>query len=90
MRQNPWLPEEIKNKLEFLNIYGSFKMGNFDDSQYAKLNINDDKPESWRTTMPKFTFEMFTINLADLLLTITKWLENHSNIKIDFDIMEKH
>jgi hypothetical protein len=88
-RQNPWLPNEIKRKLEFLNIYGSYKMIEFDNSKYVKLNINNGESETWHQTFPKFTFEMFSINLADLLSTISKWLSDHSNIKVDFNLMEK-
>lgn len=89
-RQDPWLPDEIKKKLEFIDINGTSQVEQFNDDECVRLNINRDGAEPWRVTHPKFTFEMFSINLADLLTTVVKWIRDHSNIKVDFDIIEKH
>lgn len=87
---NPWLPMEIKNKLDFLNIMGSYQADNISNSEYVKLDVNNSGISPWEATIPKFTFEMFSINLSILLSTVTKWLSDHSTINIDFDIIKKH
>jgi hypothetical protein len=86
---NPWLPVDIKQKLEFLNIIVTYDFEDFTNDDYIKLDINNAATTPWQVTIPKFSFEMFSINLATLLSTITNWLNDHSTININFDIMER-
>jgi hypothetical protein len=81
--QSDWFPKELKTKLEFLNIYGGFKCEEPNNLKYAKLQINKTNTEQWLIIFPKFTFEMFSINMANLPSTTIKWVADHSNIEID-------
>lgn len=85
---SPWLPPEIKEKMNFLNIFAKNEIDDFDNSKYVKLNINGLGTEPWVITAPKFTFEIFSINLSELLVTTLKWITEHSNVKVDFDLVE--
>jgi len=86
---SPWLPSEIKEKMMFLNIFATDNINDFDYSKYVKIDINKMGTEPWVVTAPKFTFEMFSINLSVLLTTTLKWINQHSNIKVEFDLIEE-
>ena len=40
--------------------------------------IKNDDDNIWRSSIPKLTFEMFNINLYDLMKQTDLWLKKHS------------
>ena len=89
IRRSPWLPKEIKERLEFLNIICLTDISENEKMNCVKLNIDKLGLDPWMQSYPKITFEMFTINMSDLLLAIINWIETHSILNIDFDLIEK-
>jgi hypothetical protein len=87
--KNAWMPQEIKSKTEFLNIYLGKPVEKIDYSIHVSLDINNYGEAPWLETVPKLTFEMFTINLSNLITTTLLWIKQHSNINIDFDIIDE-
>jgi hypothetical protein len=78
-----WLPQEIKKKLEFINIKATEEVEKPEKGIFILMFI--DKVEDdhiWRRTIPKLTFEMFNINLSALLREVDFWLKNHSDVHI--------
>jgi hypothetical protein len=83
IRNNYWLPIELKNRMNFLEIYGLASVEDPLDEQYVRLDINNSAEEVWMVSFPKITFEMLNVNLHDLLKEIEDWLKKHSNVLVD-------
>lgn len=86
---SPWLPSEIKKEMNFLNIYGTNNIDDFDNSKYVSLNINNQGKKPWVITTPIYTFDSFSNSLFSLLTTTLQWLDHHSSIEVDFDLIEE-
>lgn len=82
LRNDYWLPLEIKRKMKFLDIVGLASVENPFDENYVRLDINGSSDKVWMVSFPKITFEMLNINLHDLLSEIEDWLKQHSNVAI--------
>jgi hypothetical protein len=82
------LPLEIKERINFLNVFAISKIDDFDNSKYVKLDINGLGSEPWLITAPKFTFEMFSINFSSLLTSTLNWIAQHSDVKVDFNLID--
>lgn len=85
-----WLPSDIKEKMNFLNFFAVKSIDDFDFSKYVKLDINNMGIEPWVITAPRFTFEMFSINLSILLNSTLQWIKQHSDINVDFDLIDEN
>lgn len=90
IRRSYWLPEEINEKLEFLNIAMIIKVNNPDDDNFVKLYFDSKKVKEWSSTIPEITFGEFTDKLYDLVDTLENWVKKHSNINIDFKFEEQN
>lgn len=87
IRSSEWLPEEIKTKMEFINIFGTHDVDNsMDNTQYVRLSIGNSETVSWSQTFPKITFEMFNSCLLALLQEIESWLKKHSSIPVHLNL----
>jgi hypothetical protein len=86
IRNNYWLPQEIKIKMKFLEIYGLADVENHLEDQYVRLDINNNAQGEWKQSFPRITLEMFNINLHDLLREIDVWLKKHSNVTVDLKL----
>lgn len=86
---SPWLPSEIKEKMSFLNILGTNTVNDFDYSRYMRMNVNNKGVEPWVITAPTFTFGTFSSSLSELLTTTLEWIDHHSNVKVDFNLIEE-
>ena len=76
-----WLPQEIKNKLKFIDIKGTIPLEATQKEVYIRMYI-ENEDSIWSSSIPKLTFEMFNLNLSDLLREIDFWLKNHSDIPV--------
>ena len=88
LHQSSWLPIEIKEKLNFMyfNALNEVDLNNY--SKYVKLNVDEKGEAPWLITHPTYTFEEFSINLSLLLTTTLSWINQHSTIEVDFDLIE--
>lgn len=87
IKNNYWLPNEIKEKMIFLEYYGYNIKGKIEDPKkeiYARLYFKFNDQENYVMPFPESTVEEFIINKNLLLLTIEKWLHKHTVVKIDF------
>lgn len=84
--KSQWMPQEIKQRMKFLEIVFLSKTENPTDEKYVRLDINKGTNGVWSESIPKIHFEMFDINLQNLLEEIKKWLKNHSNVAIDLEL----
>ncbi|GAC1386765.1 MAG: hypothetical protein NVSMB45_16450 [Ginsengibacter sp.] len=85
LRLSYWLPEEIKNKMKFLDIYALAVVNDPYNEEYVRLDFNNSSNNVWMKTFPRLTFEMFNINLHNLFKEINIWFEAHSNISPNFN-----
>lgn len=94
IKRSYWLPQKIKKKIEFLEISILASVEDPFNESYirffsdASRNKNADEPIEWKIIIPEITFEEFNNNLFNLTKTIEKWLKQHSDIKIDFNLAE--
>jgi hypothetical protein len=88
IRRSYWLPNDIKESLAFIEIYGLLKVENPLDKQYVQMDFGSKTEKTWMLTLPEMTFEKFNSNLHDLVKSIEDWLDNYSNIKIDLRLEE--
>jgi hypothetical protein len=109
MSYSYWMPEEIKEKMQFLKITGYFKeVPQSELKNYAKLKFSskESKEDEWLIITPNLkefsTGDGQVIKLEDaellvndyiasknmLINTIVNWLEEKSNIKLDFKLYE--
>ena len=80
---NYWLPEEIKVKMKFLEIFGLISVENPFDEQYVRLNVNHSAKDEWQKSVPRLTLEMFIINYTNLLTEIEIWLKRYSDVTVN-------
>ena len=78
-----WLPEKIKQKLKFLEIFGMKEVEDFNDGNYIKFSFGYSSENDTKITIPKLTFEMLNINFHALINEIDEWIKKHSEIPID-------
>lgn len=89
--ENVWLPSEIKEKTKFLQIFMTRDNSPYSNSNFVKLEINNSKTEIYVETIPKLTFEMFSINLSNFIQYTLLWVKEHTHVDIDFDLINsKH
>lgn len=83
-----WLPEEIKTKMEFLNIpiIDNVETSSYDN--YACLDFQAVTDKKWVIPLPEMTFENFNNGLHDLVMTIENWIVKHSVIKLNLKLEE--
>jgi hypothetical protein len=84
--KSKWMPQEIKQRMAFLEIVFISKTENASDEKYLRLDINKRADGNWCESIPKIHFEMFDINLQNLLEELKKWIKSHSNIAIDLEL----
>lgn len=105
-----WMPNEIKEKMEFLKITGYFMEVKPEEiKHYAKLKISskENEDDEWLIITPNLKLfrtdadQIIKIEEAVLLVNdyitsknilikaIIKWLEEKSNIKLDFKLYEQ-
>lgn len=78
-----WLPKEIKTKLEFINIKATARVEKLEKEIFILMFLDETKNDDiWSRSIPKLTFEMFNINLSNLLKEIDAWLKKHSDIPV--------
>ncbi|MEX2484717.1 MAG: hypothetical protein WED10_09160 [Brumimicrobium sp.] len=88
-----WLPEEIKSKVDFLNIYGFNESVNYKAFRgYSRVQIGQNKEimhdYRWHTTIPEISVEEFITNIDKLVRSIEAWLKENSDIKLDLKLSE--
>jgi hypothetical protein len=89
IKRSYWLPDDIKNKMSFLEIGGFFNNEKqMDDSSYVRLDFGSASQEDWALTIPEITFENFNDNLSGLVRQIEYWLKTHSDITLDLKLEE--
>ncbi len=82
-----WLPNEIREQMVFLEIYGAFKLDDGENiDNYVKMNCvtKSKRSEVYLKPLPAFTPAEFCENLRQLCLTIETWLLKHSRMKLDY------
>ena len=82
-QHNYWLPEEIKDKIKFLDILATFESDDYLSNQYARLSLKDSEDAVWGKTVPQLTLEMFIINYITLLSEIESWLRKYSPVLVN-------
>lgn len=90
MKRSYWLPQEIKEKLEFLNIYGIKEIpDNLEEANLAKVFFKDkSNNEDFYVTLPNLTVEELLLKKNILVKEIHNWLNKYSEIKIDLKLEE--
>lgn len=92
--ENPFLPKEILESLNFLNI-GSTHSVNHEtkfEERYVKLYLNkfgnfSDENLLWHAEiMPERTLQKYTLDFYNCLTVIEAWIDKHSNIKSELNI----
>ena len=90
IKRSYWLPEPIKEKLEFLMIIGLNKVENADDDKYVKYDFGTKCEKEWMELFPTtITFEVFNNHIVSLINEIEIWLDENSTIKIKLKFEEK-
>jgi len=77
-----WIPPEIKNKMEFLDLVAIDKIENPFDENYVRLNFHSISDNKWVIIIPKMTFGNFINNFYELVKVIDDWLNKHSDFPI--------
>ena len=89
-----WLPDEIKQKMNFLNFYASIsdkENNSFENVEiYSEFDFGTNNERNLVTTHPQLTVEQFLKGYSDLVASIYDWLENHCKIKIDLKLHESN
>lgn len=92
IKRSYWLPKKIQNKIKFLDLYLTTKVDNPFDEQYIRIHNNIDdkkiKEVDWSITHPRMNFDEYNKNFYILIKALEKWLKQHSDIKIDFNLIE--
>lgn len=81
---DPWIPEEIKTYVDFLDIPVVAPVDNFDDSNFVILKINNRRSKKLVQPIPKYTFEQFVEKLHTLFVLIEKWIQKNSTVPLEF------
>ena len=86
---DPWLPEEIKEKLKLLDFSWYLEV-NMEDSldKYAEFDFGTDEKRLPILPGPEITVEQFIMRYSDLVLEINNWLRKHCDIVIDLKLKE--
>lgn len=89
-----WLPEEIKSKMEFLNIGALLDPVDYlMTNNYTRLRLGEFSKDAdnweWCPIMPELTIEQFVINIDNLIIAIEEWLSKHSDIKLNLNLIER-
>jgi hypothetical protein len=85
IKNSYWLPLNIKDKISFLEIYGTATIEDAIDTKYVKLDFNahPNNDDKWMRTLPEITFETYVIKFVELLKEIEGFLLKHSKIPIN-------
>ena len=93
IKRSYWLPAKIKKKIEFLDFIMFDNVADAFDEKYIRIyndsiNKTEIKDIEWLITNPTITFEEYNISINALIKSIEKWLRQHSDIKIDLNLIE--
>lgn len=89
IKRSYWLPKEIKEKLEFLNLFAICEMDNEIKSETVKVYLKkENKNNEFGIPLPKMTVEEFINNKNRLVQEIHNWINKYSEIKIDLKLEE--
>lgn len=92
---NPYLPKELINKLEFLNInnFQGVEKNPAYQNEYVKISIHNSTSSvviedlnGWYKMPNDISLLTFISNYLECLNSIEEWINKHSNIKSDLNI----
>ena len=82
-----WLPDEIKTKMEFLEIKSYLSGKGLDDNKiYCEFDFGTGKDEKIILPYPQITVLEFVVSYSNLVLSIESWLKKYCNINIDLKL----
>lgn len=96
IKKSYWLPNEIKEKMKFFEIY-AFEKGvdDFKNEKYARMNFIFKKERKkdeieWSNSLPTYTVDQYIKSKNELIKTIEDWLNSHCDIKLDLKMDEEN
>lgn len=87
IKRSYWLPKEIQEKMNFLEVAMIVTVNNNEINKFALLDMGTGIKGKSGLFIPKVTFETFNNQLEDLISEIESWMKKHS-INIDFKMEE--
>lgn len=84
-----WLPNEIKEKMDFLDIK-VYKPMHEDakEEKFARVVFKRNNDKMWYEVVPSFTVEEYIKKKNEFIQTIEDWLTKYSDIKLDLKFDE--
>lgn len=82
-----WLPNSIKENMNFFVIFGFCDTGEFEDKPHVNVYLQN-KNGTFRPILPSMDVEKFLNDKDKFISSIEQWISDHSEIRIDFKLNE--